>query len=102
MGRYSSSAGGDGLGCTEIVDLDHVRDDAAAAIDCEASAALSPADRGKAAHCHEAPVAGLDPGRADALVPDLGGLLVGGHSSGVVPVANAGSSGTSGRTFRRG
>lgn len=82
---------GDSLGRTEVVDLDHVRNDAAARR-LPGEGRAEPGGQGEAAHCHEAPVAGLDAGGADALVPDLGCLLVGGDGLGRGAVSDAGSS----------
>ncbi len=91
---------GDGLCRTETVDLDHERNDAAARR-LPGQHRAEPGGQGEAAERHEAPVVGLDAGGADALVPDLGCLLVGVTGSGVVPYRTLGRRNIR-RTFRRG
>ena len=82
--------GRDGLRLAELVDLhDPGRDGAAQRLPDETDGQARRQDQ--RAEGHQPPVLGLDPGRADALVPDLRGLLVGRLGLGRAAVADGGS-----------
>ena len=56
--------------------------------DCQTRPDAKPAGQQQTAEGHQPPVLGLDPGRADALVPDLRGLLIGRLGFGRAAVAH--------------
>ena len=85
LGRWS-----DGARTAPGVDLDHVGDGGAGAAEPQQDGRQDQRQR-QAAERHQPPVVGLHARRADALVPDLGRLLVGRHRRGRLAVAQGGA-----------
>ena len=83
-GRVVGGGGRDGLRLAELVDLHDPGDDGAVGRLPDETAGETHGERERA-EGHQPPVLGLHPGRADAVVPNLGGALIGVSGSGVLP-----------------
>ena len=90
LGRVVGGGGRDGLRLAELVDLHDPGDDAAVGRLPDETAGEAHGQRERA-EGHQPPVLGLHPGRADAVVPNLGGALIGGLRLGRPAVANRGA-----------
>ena len=89
-GRVVGGGGRDGLRLAELVDLHDPGDDGAVGRLPDETAGETHGQRERA-EGHQPPVLGLHPGRADAVVPNLGGALIGGFRLGRSAVANGGA-----------
>ena len=89
-GRVVGGGGRDGLRLAELVDLHDPGDDGAVGRLPDETAGETHGQRERA-EGHQPPVLGLHPSRADAVVPHLGGALIGGFRLGRSTVANGGA-----------